>query len=274
MNKWVIGVIIAVLVLAGVGYFLLAPPSVSAAILYIESGDVQVNTGKGWQTATDEMELEQGAQVKTAEGEATVVLQEGEIVHLQPNTEIKLDSISGKSIKLTQIAGETWNKITKISGISEFSIETPNTVATVRGTEFMLNNAQLDVVDGDVEYEKKADKKKMHVRAKKKAMADKMQEEDMTDTDFAKMQKFSSMEIKVLKKVRAREIKKHGRMLKMAQKKGYTEQQMEQTLNDMDEGRQNEDELYNQAPALMKPRAKRTYLLTKEIKRATERAKK
>jgi hypothetical protein len=138
----------------------------------------------------------------------------------------------------------------------------------------MLNNAQLDVVDGDVEYEKKADKKKMHVRAKKKAMADTMQEEDMTDVDFAKMQKFAGMEVKVLKKIRAREIRKHGRILKMAEKKGYTEQQMEQTLNEVDEGRQSEDELYNSAPALMKPRAKRTYLLTKEIKRATARAQK
>ncbi len=274
MKKWVIGVIIAVLVLAGVGYFLLAPPSVSAAILYIESGDVQVNTGSGWQTATDEMELKQGAQIKTATGEATVVLQEGEIVHLQPNTEIKLDSITGRSIKLSQTAGETWNKITKISGISEFSIETPSTVATVRGTEFMLNDVQLDVADGDVEYENKADKKKMHVRAKKKAMADTMQEEDMIDADFAKMQKFAGMEVKVLKKIRAREIKKHGRILKMAEKKGYTEQQMEQTLNEVDEGRQSEDELYDSAPALMKPRAKRTYLLTKEIKRATARAQK
>jgi len=274
MKKWVIGVIVAVLILAVVGYFLLAPPSVSAAILYIDSGDVQINTGNGWQTATDEMELAQGAQIKTATGEATVVLQEGEIVHLQPNTEIKLDSITSKSIKLSQTAGETWSKVTKISGISEFTIETPTTVATVRGTEFMLSAEQLDVEDGDVEYEKKADKKKIHVRARKKAFANMMEEEDMGEADFGRMQKFSGKEVEVLKKIRAREIKKHARLLKMAEKKGYTEQQMAQTLNDVDEGRQSEDELYNSAPTLMKPQAKRTYLLTKEIKRAKARAQK
>lgn len=272
MKKLAIGAVVVLVILVGIGYFLLAPPSVTAALLYVESGDVQVNTGSGWQTATDEMELDTGDLVKTGQGEATIIIQEGEVVHLQPNTEIKLDVISGKSIKLTQSAGETWNKITKISGISEFSIETPNTVATVRGTEFMLNDVQLDVADGDVEYEKKADKKKMMVRAKKKALAAMMQEEDMTEADFAKMQKFRGMEVNVLKKIRAREIRKHDAMIKMAEKKGITRAQMEQELIEVDEGRKSEDEFYEQVPAAMKPKAKRIYLLTKEIKRAQARA--
>ncbi len=272
MKKLVIGVVIVLVILAGIGYFLLAPPSVTAALLYVESGDVQVNKGTGWQQATDEMELAQGDAVKTGEGEATVILQEGEVVHLQPNTEVKLDSITGSSIKLSQTTGETWNKITKISGISEFTIETPSTVATVRGTEFILNDAQIDVADGDVEYTKKADKKKMHVRSKKKALAATMQEEDMTDADFSKMKKFSANEVAVLKKLRAREIRKHDAMIKMAEKKGITRAQMEQELTDVDEGRKSEDEFYEQVPAAMKPKAKRIYLLTKEIKRAQARA--
>jgi hypothetical protein len=274
MKKLAIGAVVVLVILIGIGYFLLATPPVTAALLYVESGDVQVNTGSGWQPATDEMELAQGNSIKTGTGEATVVLQEGEVVHLQPNTEIKLDALSGKSIKLSQTAGETWSKVTKISGISEFSIETPTTVATVRGTEFMLSGDQVDVEDGDVEYEKKTDKKKIHVRARKKALANMMEEEDMSEADFGRMQKFAGKEVEVLKKIRAREIKKHARLLKMAEKKGYTEPQMEQMLNDIDDGRQNEDELYNNAPALMKPQAKRAYLLTKEIKRAKARAQK
>jgi hypothetical protein len=272
MKKLAIGAVAVLVIIIGIGYFLLAPPPVTAALLYVESGDVQVNTGKGWISATDEMELDTGDSVKTGAGEATLILQEGEVVHLQPNTEIKLDKISGKSIKLTQSAGETWNKITKISGILEFSIETPNTVATVRGTEFMLNDAQLDVADGEVEFEKKSDKKKMMVRAKKKALAATMREEDMTETDFAKMNKFAGMEVNVLKKVRAREIRKHDALIKMAEKKGLTKAQMEQDLADVDAGKKNEDEFYEQVPAAMKPKAKRIYLLTKEIKRAQARA--
>src|SRR5574341_448783 len=261
MKKWVIGAIAILAILIGVGYFLLAPPSVTAAILYVESGDVQVNMGKGWQPATDEMELKQGNQVKTGEGEATVVLQEGEVVHLQPNTEIKLDSISGKSIKLSQTAGETWNKVTKISGVSEFSIETPTTVATVRGTEFMLNEEQLDVEDGEVDYENKADKKKIKVKAHKKAMRNLMQEEDMTEEDLALFKKFPGKYANILKRLRAREIKKNGMFIKMAEKKGITREQMEQDLNEIDEGRKNEDEFYEKVPDAMKPRAKRIYML-------------
>jgi hypothetical protein len=272
MKKLAIGAVVILVILIGIGYFLLAPPPVTAALLYVESGDVQVNIGKGWIQATDEMELETGDSVKTGTGEATLILQEGEVVHLQPNTEIKLDKISGKSIKLTQSAGETWNKITKISGISEFSIETPNTVATVRGTEFILNDAQLDVADGEVEFEKKADKKKMMVRAKKKALAATMQEEDMSDADFSKMQKFAGMEVNALKKIRAREIRKHDALIKMAEKKGITRAEMEQELKEVDEGRKSEDEFYEKVPAAMKPKAKRIYLLTKEIKRAQARS--
>ncbi len=268
MKKWVIGAIVILAILIGTGYFLLAPPSVAAAILYVESGDVQVNTGKGWHPATDEMELKQGNQIKTGEGEATVILQEGEVVHLQPNTEIKLDSISGESIKLSQTVGETWNKVTKISGVSEFTIETPSTVATVRGTEFMLNEEQLDVEDGEVDYELKADKKKIKVRAHKKAMKNLMQEEDMSEEDLSRFKQFSEKYANALKRIRAREIKKNGVFIKMAEKKGITREQMEQDLKDMDEGIKNEDEFYEKVPDAMKPRAKRIYLLTKEIKRA------
>ncbi len=263
--KWVPIIGVAVIILA-IGAFFLMPSSVSAAILYIESGTVEVNTGKGWVPATDEMELKQGAQIKTTEGEATVVLREGEIVHLQPNSEIKLDQI-GKTIKITQVAGETWNKVTKISGVSEFSIETPTTVATVRGTEFILNNEELTVGEGEVDYGNKADKKQIKVKGHKKAMANLMTEEDMSEADIAKMQKFPEKYIKALQKVRAREIKKQTKMLKLAKNKETVDKDIDLMLKEVDEGKQDEEEIYHKAPSIMKPRLKRTYELTKEIKR-------
>src|SRR3990172_6864214 len=125
MKKLVIAAAVILIILGAVYFLAIAPKAATAAILYVERGQVEVNTGTGWQTGNDEMELKKGSGVRTADGEATVVLLEGEVMHLEPNTEVKLEQISGKKIKITQLAGETWNKVTKISGISEFIVETP-----------------------------------------------------------------------------------------------------------------------------------------------------
>ncbi len=266
MKKLIIAIAV-ILVLLGIGYFIIAPKSATAAILYVESGQVEVNTGSGWQTGTDEMELKKGSQVKTGDGEATVVLLEGEVVHLQPNSEIRLDEISGKKIHISQLAGETWNKVTKISGISEFTIETPTTVATVRGTEFILNDEELDVEEGEVDYGPKTGER-IKVRGGKRVLARMMKEENIPEERLAHIKNFPEKYEKILKKVRVREIRKHRQALKMAERRGFTEQRINEQLNEIDEGRQDEEKAYEQIPALMKPKAKRAYLLTKEIKRA------
>ncbi|HLF55029.1 MAG TPA: FecR family protein [Candidatus Nanoarchaeia archaeon] len=266
MKKLII-IAVIVLLIIGTGYFLLAPVSATAAVLYVERGQVEVNSGSGWQIGTDEMELSKGSQVKTGDGEATVVLLEGEVVHLEPNSEIKLDQISGKKIHITQLAGETWNKVTKISGISEFTIETPTTVATVRGTEFILNEEELDVSEGEVDYGLKAGEK-IKVMGGKRALAKMLREENIPEERLARIRNFPEKYEKILKRVRAREIRKHEQILRMAEKRGFTEEKIRAQLNEIDEGRQDEEKAYEQVPALMKPKAKRTYLLTKEIKRA------
>jgi len=264
--KWVPSLIILLLILAAGAYFLFAPTSASAAILYIESGNVEVNTGKGWIPGIDEMELKQGAQIKTTDGQATVVLKEGEVVHMQPNSEIKLDEI-GSNIKITQVAGETWNKVTKLSGVSEFTVETPTTVATVRGTEFIVNDESLAVQDGIVDYSGKTDSKKVKVGAHKKAMAKQMEEEDMTDADIAKFKQFTDKYVKALKRVRMKEIKKQKMLIKMGGKDAATDQQIEDAMSQVDEGNQSVDEVYNKVPGVMKLRLKRIYDITKEIRK-------
>ncbi len=267
MNKLIIAAIVIILAVAGVYFFALAPRPVAAALVYIENGTVEVDTGNGWQPATDEMELAQGAHVRTKDNsEATVVLLEGEVMHLQPNTEIKLDQISNNKIKILQLAGETLNKVTKISGITEYSVETPSTVATVRGTEFAINDDEVDVADGEVDYGPK-DKPHIGVKAGKRALKKILKEEDIPPGQLEKLKHFPEKYEHALKRVRMREIKKHPRLLQKAFARGYTEEKMKQDLADIDEGRKSEDEIYEKTPALMKPQAKHVYLLTKEIKK-------
>ena len=263
MKKLLIVLAVIVVLLLSGAYFLLRAPSVTAALLYIESGEVQVDVGKGWITGTDEMELSRGAKVKTIAGEATVVLLEGEFIHLEPNSEISIDEVTKNQIKLSQKVGQTWNKITKLSGIKGYIVSTPNTVATVRGTEFILSDEEILVDDGEVEYEHIAKKEKIKVRAKKKALAAAMKEEDTSES--AKFEQQKGKYLKVLKKVRQREVRKHKFLTERA---GYKEQQINQKLEEIDAAPENsEDEAYAKVPRLMKKKAERTYHLTKEIKR-------
>jgi len=265
MKKLLIISSIILLIIVAIVFFVVAPKPATAAVLYIERGAVEVNEGDGWETAADELELSKGDHVKTGDGEATIVFWEGEIMHLEPNSEVKLDGISKSTVEVSQLAGETWNKITRLSGISEYTIETPTTVATVRGTEFMLNMDEIMVKDGEVEFGPINEPGKMMVKAGMHVMADMMQKE-ASQEDMARIESFPDKYVKILKRVRAREIRKHKTILGMMEERGMSEEELHQQLEEVDAGRESEDKLYQQMPGIMKPKAKRTYMITKEIK--------
>ena len=274
----VVGGVLVVLVAIG-AYWALSAPAVTAAVLYVDEGTVEVNTGSGWTQGSDEMELPAGAQVRTGSGAASVVLLEGEVMHLEPNTEVTLSEVSENKIKILQTLGETWHKVTKISGVSTYEVETPNTVATVRGTEFYVNTGEDDdiaVEEGEVEAGfVKQPSKKLMVKSKHKmkmqAKLDKMTEEELGDD--ARVAKFQEKYIKHLKRIRLREIRKQGKLGKMMMKRyGVTDENMQQYLDDVDEGRQDEDKAYEQVPGPLKKKVERAYKITKAIKRAKQRS--
>ncbi|MBI4016627.1 MAG: FecR domain-containing protein [Candidatus Aenigmarchaeota archaeon] len=274
MKKILVGALIVVILLTGVAYYILAPSKVSPAILYIENGAVEVNTGAGWTAGVNEMELPQGASVRTKhDGTATVVLMEGEILSLQPETEVRLDKITSKKLYVTQLAGETWNKITKLSGIKEYKIQTPSTVATVRGTEFFFTDTELDVGEGEVQYGTREDEQRIVVREHKRALKEKFVEEDMPEETIARMKQFPKRYLKILKQVRARELRKHKFIMRQVKNRGVSEEQIEFFMNELDEGRQDEDEIMKKVPSPLQPKAKRTQMLTKEIKHITQQLK-
>lgn len=114
------------------------------AMLAVQSGEVIVNGSP----ASAGMELKEGDSVKTgAKAKASVVFFDSSILRLNENTEIFVKSVvsqGGKKVAIEQTAGQTWSRVLKISGIKEYSIETPNTVATVRGTGFSISVGEGD----------------------------------------------------------------------------------------------------------------------------------
>jgi hypothetical protein len=275
MNKnywWGGGALAVVILLAAVFWTLSAPP-ITAAVLYIDNGVVEVDIGNGWVQGADEMELGEGAKVRTGKGSASVVLQEGEVMSLEPNTEVELSELSKNKISIRQVAGETWNKITKISGITSYEVETPNTVATVRGTEFFLaTNVEDDLLveEGEVDFGFiKTPSKKIGVNAKNKAKAKGQDIIEETFTTDPRAAKFKEKYIKHLRQIRMREIKKNKMLLGIAKKQyGVTDDQIQQYLIDADEGRVDIDSDYKQVPGVFKGKIERAYLITKAIRKA------
>jgi hypothetical protein len=136
-------VVIVLLVIGIAAFFVLGPllKKTSNAILIVNQGEVQVDSGKGWQGADSGMAVYQGTKIKTLEGaRASLVLFGSSVVRLGEATELSLDSIVEKegsvSVNIKQAAGKTWSQVLQLSGIKEFEIQTPTTVATVRGTNF------------------------------------------------------------------------------------------------------------------------------------------
>jgi hypothetical protein len=157
VSKALIAVIILVVVLAVVGavYFMIFPPAESPATLVVRAGTVDVNSGNGWRTATSGMQLSADYSVRTGtDGDAVVIFFGASALRLGPNTEIRLSEILANATSVEQISGQTWSRILKVSGIEKYEIETPTTVATVRGTGFAVvvsgNDTDVTVGEGAV----------------------------------------------------------------------------------------------------------------------------
>ncbi|MBS3148445.1 FecR domain-containing protein [Candidatus Woesearchaeota archaeon] len=265
MNKLLIALGVLILVIGVGAYMVLVPPSPTDALLYIERGTVEVNLGSGWQAATHEMELTAGNAIRTTDGEALVVIRESEFVYLEPNTELSLDEVSGKKVMLTQAAGETWNKVNKLTGVEEFEVKTPNTVATVRGTSFIINDNELLAEEGVVDFA--SGPQKVTVKEMQKALRSTMEAQSLTPQDRARFDKYKAAYLKTLKILREREIQKRPFLIKAASTKGYSYQKILDTLEQVDnDPNPVEDGYLNKVPSIYKPQVDRIYKLTKEIK--------
>jgi len=137
------------------------------AILYKESGEVSVKQPDGAYVLMnlDEMPVISGTAVKTKIGLAHVILPDNSVMSISENTEVVVE-FENKSTSITQIIGKTWHRVESVIFGNSYSVETPSTLATVRGTEFgvEVDAAQVstvNVVDSVVEVsqiEKKAGK--------------------------------------------------------------------------------------------------------------------
>ncbi len=132
------------------------------AVLLVESGSVQVAQSP-LRPASSGVQLKSGDEVVTGQGRASVVFFGSSVVRLEENTSVKLSELNtekgSRGVKIKQDSGRMWSKVIKLSGFSNYQVETPSSVATLRGTAFdslVAGNAtSISVVEGIVNIESK-----------------------------------------------------------------------------------------------------------------------
>ena len=265
----IILLVVAVVIIALIGglFFLVNAENITPAYLNIKEGIVQVDTGSGWTAARDGMELKLSDKVRTLDGKAKIILFESAIVTLEEDTEVSIKELAQNNVSIRQESGMTWNKFTGLSGIENYEVETPNTVATVRGTEFGVSIDEVIVANGKVQV--RSGDQMLLIIGGKKAVLDEngtLVEMDLDAEDIALIRERLVETLSDLKELRWYIIKKYDLIYSQVKSRyDLTDQDVEDYLNKIDRGEIDDRDLLAKSPFEIKP-AQRLIALNDKIK--------
>jgi len=208
----IIGIVVlsVILIIAITSYFLLKTPANKDAYLSTFEGDVQVFTNNNWQTPILNQELSLNDKIKTNDGgTATLLLMEKAIISIEPNTEVEISSLTENDLKIKQSSGSTWNKFLGIVGVDTYSVETPNAVASVRGTEFNIKNNTAIVSEGTVNYGNEKSSILLNKYEKAQISENEVKKQELTKEEKTLILEKKKETLNNLKKLRTIEIEKN-----------------------------------------------------------------
>ncbi len=146
MNKLIIGVILAVVVIGGLVVLNTqeetAPAPAAKATIAIVQSQVSVKApgSSAFTVLTGDADIVAGTEVKTSStGRARIVYPNGTITVLDGDSHIRVETLdeSGDQSRIELVSGSIWSKIKNILGADEYyEVQTENVVASVRGTIF------------------------------------------------------------------------------------------------------------------------------------------
>lgn len=219
--KFTVIIIAALVLLASIAAASIFSSPTTVAYLYLENGDVQVDQGSGFTQAINEMALDVGDTVKTSNGQATIVFFESEVMTLEPNSQVTIKTLEKGTVEITQESGTTWNRVAKLTGTKQYTVETPTSIATVRGTSFNLQAADqdtLDVGDGTVWFEDKSSKQGDNFNQLERATINNAAPV-RAKSDPIFLAKKIQHDVQMLNEIRWREIQKHPILFKQIKTK-------------------------------------------------------
>ena len=142
-------IFLIIIVLLVVSYLTLFRTSEIPAQLNVDSAIVNLNNAP----VSGNFRLSESDIIETlSSGKASVILYESVVVNLEENTKIKISDLQKVHPKIFQEKGSTWNTFTKLFGVKEYTVQSSNSVASIRGTSFSLSENKIFVGDGNVDY--------------------------------------------------------------------------------------------------------------------------
>ncbi len=248
----IIGIVILslILIVTITAYFLLKTPADKGAYIQTFEGEVQVFTNNNWQTPVLNQELSLNDKIKTTSGSATLLLMEKAIVSIEPNTEIEISSLSENNIQIKQNSGSTWNKFLGIVGVDTYSVETPNAVASVRGTEFNIKNNTATVSEGVVGYKTENDEITLNKYEKAEIKEGlKLEKQELTKEEKSQILERKKETLKNLKNLRNSEIEKNKFLVnKVKDMYKLTDDDINMYLEKIDNGEIDDNMLIEKSP--------------------------
>lgn len=238
--------IAVVLALFLIGYFYFTSSSLVPAQIRVESGEVLVND----KIVEGNVKLGEGDVIETRGNSlATVFLYESIVINLEPNTLISIEDLAKDHPEISQQKGGTWNTFTKLFGIESHTIKTGNSVASVRATAFGFREDYILGGYGEVSYQ--IDGREFLVLSKKvvEKVDGEIIERDATQEEVQRIIQGMERTLKELEYLREREIEKKPFLKPMIKwKTGFSDEEIQSYLQDIDDEKLNVDELVKQVP--------------------------
>ncbi len=245
-------VFVVILFVAIAGVYGLFSSRASAKVL-VKSGSVQVDSGSGYESVSNELKLKQDYKVKNIDGDAAIVIFDSIIVDLQKGSEVVVSDLVKDNIKLFQAKGSTWNKFMKLAGIGSFQISTPKSVATVRGTEFGVSEDEVLVADGIVDVSFGSSSVSLFALQKSQIRDGVVVAVGLTEEDKLKVLSNMKKMLEVMRYVREIEIGRHTIIVGIVKKQyGWSDEDVKNKLKELDENNEDLDTLAEKLPFKVK----------------------
>ena len=279
MKKIVIVFIVIIVLAGGAGYFLydkFMGDDVRTAFLSIESGTAEVDKGNGWREAFNGIDLKDDYKVRSKGGTSVIILYESIFAELEPGTEVMIRSLKKEKISLRQESGSTWHKFTAIAGIENYEVETPTTVAVVRGTEFGIDyeteSGEATVLVGEGNVTVKSGEESIDLEQFEKMLRteDGLQKVELTPEDKQRILEKAKKNLERLKKIREGMIQENDAIVGRAiEAYGVSREELGGYLDKIDVGEIDDAELLEKSPIKL-PVMYRVKKVNDEIKKQQE----
>ncbi len=162
-SKWSVWIQVWLLLLTCLPYgSLLAADQSSQVFVQAVSGDVQYSLdGMNWRHLAPDTLVPAGATIKTAAASTVDFLlrSNGSVLRLTPGSKLRLEKLFTQTIgeefitdtRLKLLEGTLVGSQRKLHKPSQLEIATPNSTASIRGTEYVVNaNGAVSVLSGEV----------------------------------------------------------------------------------------------------------------------------